>query len=101
MKRATLSLHEIGTSKHYDLFLEKEDFLITLEIPFVEKNFLLNGNFLEFHIKNPHRKIYLDYEGEISNNRGKVQIVWQGFWEVQDLQEKRFVKFIENFVKFN
>ncbi|MEM4271289.1 MAG: hypothetical protein QXO70_04320, partial [Candidatus Pacearchaeota archaeon] len=96
-----LSLHELENSKHYDLFLEQEDFLVTLEISFVEKNFLLSGNFFEFHIKPPHRKIYLDYEGEISNNRGRVQVVWRGFWEVQDLQDKRFVKFLEHIVKFN
>lgn len=101
MKRATLSLHELLDSKHYDLFLEEEDFLITLEIPFLEKEFILSGNPLHFVQKENHRKLYLDYEGEISNNRGKVQIIWKGFWIGENIEGKHFVHFIQNFVKFS
>lgn len=101
MKRATLSLHEFNNTKHYDLFLEEDELLITVEIPFIEKDLLLNGKPYRFHVKQPHRKIYLDYEGIISNDRGKIEIVWRGFWKVQNLNEKQFVKFIRNFVKFN
>ncbi|MCX7998775.1 MAG: hypothetical protein N3A69_07460 [Leptospiraceae bacterium] len=102
MKRATLSLHELSNSKHYDLFLEKEESLITLEISFQEQEIIFSGKPLPFVLKPNHRKIYLDYEGELSQNRGRVQIIWQGFWTPEeDLANKSYVQFIKNFVKFS
>lgn len=101
MNRATLSLHELSDSKHYDLFLEETEFLLTLELPFWNKEKVLSGCSVPFQRKANHRKIYLDYEGEVSNNRGSVQIIWKGFWEKESLEQKSHVQFIKNFVKFS
>lgn len=57
---------------HYDLMLEKEDFLETYSI-FQEPHF---QNFSQVRIQKiqPHRLLYLTYEGPISGNRGFVKI---------------------------
>jgi len=75
--RFTISLH-ISEFTHYDLFMEKAEYLETWS---------LNANFLEefqrgktvtLEEKPPHRNIYLDYEGEISGNRGSLKIFDKG-----------------------
>ena len=38
-----------------------------------------NQSSWEMHLNKPHRKIYMNYQGKISGNRGKVRILRQGF----------------------
>lgn len=78
MKRVTISEHKISESAHFDIFFETDfDYLLTYEI-------LSSGNFqrdvpLECIRKQNHRLLYLDYEGEISEERGTISIYWRGF----------------------
>ena len=39
-----------------------------------------------------HRLIYLTYEGEISNNRGAVMLIENGFFDIQ-IQQANLIKF--------
>ena len=54
---------------HYDLMLEHEDVLKTWRLPKSPEQTPQTAE----HIGD-HRKMYLDYEGEISGNRGFVKI---------------------------
>ena len=74
MPRFTIS-HHTGSKEgdHYDLFLEDGDKLRTWRIQ--DPNFDTEQDAIEI---DPHRKDYLDFEGEISGNRGRVRIVETG-----------------------
>ena len=80
MPRFTISRHTgAKEGDHYDLFLEHGETLRTwrLERPdFSEPQ--------EATEIDPHRKDYLDYEGEISGNRGRVRIVETGEYVAAD-----------------
>ncbi|MBP9885649.1 MAG: hypothetical protein KBF93_05110 [Leptospiraceae bacterium] len=82
MKRCTISLHKVDFSnEHLDLFFEVDSMLETYEtFPNKMEDLLLQKKIL-CSKKKPHRKIYLDYEGEISNQRGWVQILWKGIYQ--------------------
>lgn len=71
--RYTVSLHESADGAHYDLFLESSDRLMTwrLDVP-PEQN---PGQIMRIA---DHRVRYLDYEGEISEGRGRVTIHSRG-----------------------
>lgn len=79
--RVTISRHSLqDKSSHLDVFFENStDSLTTYEI-FTPKSILLFSEILICNKKHDHRKIYLDYEGEISNNRGSIEIVWKGIY---------------------
>ena len=75
--------HVLSDKEHWDLCLDLGDMLATWQIA-------------ADPLKNPsageppgrparrigdHRRAYLDYEGEVSGNRGTVQRVDQGLWQ--------------------
>lgn len=55
--------------------------LLTYEFQRGDWEVLKNGEEVTCTKKPNHRNIYLDYEGELSRNRGKVAIVWKGFYD--------------------
>jgi hypothetical protein len=79
LDRATLSRHTfLDFSFHLDLFLDTGgDSLVTYE---VLTNTIDIPKFEVFSCtrKKDHRKRYLDYEGEISQQRGFLKILWKG-----------------------
>ncbi len=78
---STLSHHtDAPDGDHFDLFLEihNSPLLETYSaLPDILADFLA-GLPVCFSRKEPHRLIYLNYEGAISNQRGSVTIVWKG-----------------------
>lgn len=80
MNRSTISSHRVDlTKEHLDIFLETETHLETYETSSEKMDELLLKKIL-CSKKNPHRKLYLDYEGYLSQDRGFVKILWKGFY---------------------
>lgn len=67
--------HTVNGAAHFDLLMEVEgeDRLFTLQL----ENWPPPSKFVELE---PHRRMYLDYEGEISDDRGSVKRVMSGEW---------------------
>lgn len=82
----TISKHEYLADSHLDIFIEQKEYLKTYSCNSDLYKQILDGHEIEVIQKNPHRKIYLNYSGEISNQRGNIQILWQG----KCLNEKEF-----------
>jgi hypothetical protein len=85
MPRFTIS-HHTGSKDgdHYDLMLEHGDGLRTWR--------LLNTAFQSFQIARQikdHRKSYLDFEGEVSGERGRVKIWDTGSYSIDDWKDDR------------
>jgi hypothetical protein len=85
MHRFTIS-HHTGSKEgdHYDLMLEQGDTLKTWR--------LSNTAFLVSQVARQikdHRKTYLEYEGEISGDRGRVKIWDTGSYSVDEWKEDR------------
>ena len=77
--------HQSPTSVHWDVMLETDSSLTTWSIPPQcpsGTSFTCPVNRLP-----DHRKHYLDYEGEVSNNRGVVSRVDTGTYEQQALRQ--------------
>ena len=76
--RFVLLRHEMPASSargsHYDLMLERESDLFTLEL----RETLQPEVPQRARELTPHRKAYLDYEGPVSQNRGEVRAVDRG-----------------------
>ena len=69
MNRSTISSHRVDLIKeHLDIFLETETHLETYETSSDKFDELLN------------QKKILDYEGDLSQDRGFVKILWKGFY---------------------
>jgi len=85
MPRFTIS-HHTGSKDgdHYDLMLEHGDGLRTWR--------LVNTAFQAFQVARQikdHRKTYLDFEGEISGERGRVKIWDTGTYTIDDWKDDR------------
>ncbi|MDX1960166.1 MAG: hypothetical protein SFU98_16475 [Leptospiraceae bacterium] len=78
--KVTLSLHCINRNEdHIDIFFETEsDRLTTYELNLVDRDKFLSGEIVQIKEKESHRKIYLDYSGEISQGRGEILPIWKG-----------------------
>jgi hypothetical protein len=63
---------------HYDLMIESEDLLDSWRIPEMNLESLLNGEVIEITSIHSHNKKYLDYEGELSSEKGSVEIYDKG-----------------------
>lgn len=85
MPRFTISFHSGSKDgDHYDLMLEHGDGLKTWR--------LVNTAFQIFQVARQikdHRKSYLDYEGEISGDRGRVKIWDTGTYSVDEWKDER------------
>lgn len=81
-QRFVVLLHEVpeksDRATHYDLMLEMGDVLWTWAIEELPKA----GLILSALRLNDHRKDYLDYEGEISGNRGRVTRMMSGTFRI-------------------
>ena len=76
-KHYTVSLHESKGKSHYDLFLENGDALNAWRISAPPETGCVTVEKIC-----DHRKKYLEYEGEISEGRGKVTIHSQGHYRL-------------------
>ncbi|MHC4839425.1 MAG: hypothetical protein ACYTDT_00490 [Planctomycetota bacterium] len=67
--------HTVNGEVHFDLMMEVdgEEQLRTLQL----QNWPPPSRFVEIA---PHRKVYLDYEGDVSDGRGVVRRVMSGEW---------------------
>src|SRR5579872_4685079 len=77
MLRFVIQQHSQNETVHYDLMLEFADVLKTWRIP---QSPDITPQTIE-QIQD-HRKLYLDYEGEISGNRGSVKIWDKGEYQI-------------------
>ncbi len=79
--RFVLLRHEMPAGadrrSHFDLMLENEDRLWTWSLD----EFPNIGDTVDATRLSDHRKIYLEYEGEVSDNRGTVSRVLSGIYE--------------------
>jgi bifunctional non-homologous end joining protein LigD len=71
---------------HYDLMLEQEDVLKTWRLNSVNfsQQLVIRESF-------DHRKIYLDFEGVLSKNRGKIEIWDKGEYKTKAKTQKEWV----------
>ena len=85
MRRMALSYvileHSVNGTKHFDLMLEVpgQEKLRTLQL---NSRLEIPGDCCEFKELEPHRRAYLEYEGEISGNRGTVKRIERGTYEL-------------------
>lgn len=63
---------------HIDFFLERNDDLQAWRIEVEDYRRLSNGKAVSLTQNFPHRKMYLAYAGEISNNRGRLELLDSG-----------------------
>ena len=77
-RRAVLLLHEGHGAAHIDLLLERDDGpLVTFRAPVSVTLLLGDGVAAAFEAERlpDHRRVYLEYEGPVSSNRGTVRRV--------------------------
>ena len=86
MNKFTLSYHFMSINNvknHLDLFL-----YIGSNVPlihyFTSKSNIKIKNQIKFTLGEPHRQIYLNYQGKITNNRGRVRVLMKGMYIVPD-----------------
>jgi hypothetical protein len=72
--------HTVNGTKHYDLMLEVpgQEKLRTLQL---QTRLEKPGDACACKELEPHRRAYLEYEGEVSGNRGHVMRVERGTYE--------------------
>ena len=104
MRRATISLHTRTEKEHIDIFFEtsSEDDknLATYQAEIQDIDRLLEGEPVKINRKADHRRIYLDFEGDISGNRGEIKILWQGFYpEKIDLKSELIIKIVLKYIE--
>ncbi len=83
---------------HFDLMFEEENVLKTYQLKDIQK--LINGEKILGKNIQDHRIIYLDYEGEISGNRGYVKIFDKGFY-ITNKKDSNLIEFVVESSQFN
>jgi hypothetical protein len=85
--RRFVVLEHVWNGVHWDLMLDTGESLQTwaIDAPIVP------GRALPARKLGDHRRAYLEYEGEISGNRGSVRRVEQGTYEVEVWTDDRVV----------
>lgn len=81
-KRATVSRHTgAAQGEHLDIFLEQAEnaSLLGLRTDVASLTALEAGKPFPCEPSFAHRRRYLEYSGELSNGRGEVSVLWQGF----------------------
>lgn len=81
-RRFVILLHSASAEEHWDLMFEKETDLTTWSLP--PQPLPLSAFQVSAEKLPPHRKDYLDYEGEIRHNRGTVRRIDAGLYENED-----------------
>lgn len=99
--RFTLSRHVVESESHFDLFLEHslEEKLWTWQIKETKAvELAASGKINSFQIQAlrtfDHRRVYLDFEGEISDNRGYIQKSTTGIWNQVSIDHEKLVIFL-------
>ena len=88
LRRFVILHHQSPSGEHWDVMLETDSVLKTWSIPPQSSS---GASFVCAAAQlSPHRKHYLDYEGEVSGNRGTVHRVDAGTYE-QRLPETFFL----------
>lgn len=79
MNRARYIIHHHITGEpHYDLMIETGDSLATWRIPERDWPRFLSGERITIHRIENHRRDYLEYRGQVSDDRGTVIPVDRG-----------------------
>ncbi|MBI5360130.1 MAG: hypothetical protein HZA48_06050 [Planctomycetes bacterium] len=84
--------HTDSMGVHYDIMLEKEGALETWKAMNPPNYYACHPSFAQ-KIAN-HRTAYLDYEGEISGNRGKVTRWDKGTYRIIERTENRLTVYL-------
>ncbi len=94
----TISKHDWNLDSHLDIFIDQEEYLETYSCDSKLFDLFVLGEILIVTKKNPHRKIYLDYTGKISGDRGKIEVMWKGFCIIENFNflEKMYMQKIED-----
>lgn len=79
--------HHVTVPEHYDLMLEAEETLHTWQLTTKNLTSLLSGRRIEAVKIHDHRKMYLEYEGPVSCDRGHVSLFDSG--EYRLMKEKK------------
>lgn len=99
MKRITFSEHSTNQNSHIDIFLETDsDELITYECNPSDLELLFNGQIISITKKQNHRNVYLDFEGELSNQRGNIKILSKSKYLqfISVFEEKMYIQKLNN-----
>ncbi len=79
--RRFVILHHVGHDRpHWDFMLEEDESLATWRL--YHDPLAVGKEGLELFRIGDHRKVYLDYEGPVSGDRGEVKRVCQGTYEL-------------------
>jgi anti-anti-sigma factor len=99
LKRITFSEHSTNQNSHIDIFLETDsDELITYECNPSDLELLFNGQIISITKKQNHRNVYLDFEGELSNQRGNIKILSKSKYLqfISVFEEKMYIQKLNN-----
>ncbi|MDG2208087.1 MAG: DNA polymerase ligase N-terminal domain-containing protein [Pirellulales bacterium] len=93
MPRFVILRHQMSPNSvrpsHWDLMLEKEEYLMTWALPAIPEN----GEQLHALPLQKHRLCYLDYEGALTENRGVVtRHDWGSYKEISDEPEQYVIE---------
>ncbi len=66
-------LHHITGNLHYDLMIDNGESLDTWQIDEGKFPLLISGKTVTARLLEPHRRVFLDYEGPVSEGRGRVE----------------------------
>jgi hypothetical protein len=78
--------HDHPRGEHWDFMLESGTTLLTWALP----DFPIKDQPMEAERLPDHRIAYLDYEGDVSNDRGVVARVEEGIYEILVLDERSY-----------
>ncbi|OHB74218.1 MAG: hypothetical protein A2Z34_10325 [Planctomycetes bacterium RBG_16_59_8] len=88
IRRFTISRHTGAGSTHYDFMIEEGESLKTWKIATLDFSLPQSAE-----QNADHRKIYLDYAGDISGERGRVAIADTGTCEIERRTERQLTAF--------
>ena len=79
----TLSIHFYGAQNpenHFDLFLDvgEDLLLITYHIRLREIKTQPDRSIWKMRLSRPHRRVYMNHQGKLSMNRGRLRMVRKG-----------------------
>ena len=101
----TLSLHYYGfknTNNHLDLFIDVDGTSELISYKTLNLNIISLNKGFQVYLNQSHRRLYLNYSGYISNNRGKIRILKKGYilpekiFNSNDLKKQFMVYFAED-----
>ncbi len=94
-KRFVIQQHSTPDGKfHFDIMFEEDNVLKTFQIEQIQK--LMDGIKITGKNIQDHRIIYLDYEGEISGNRGYVKIFDKGYYILDKITDNHFKFYLKS-----